>query len=155
MDLNSTMTPAEESHPAAPSEQQPDAPHVFVVGNEKGGTGKSTTSMHLIAGFLANGHKVGSIDLDARQGTLTRYIENRRDFAARNGVTLPMPDHHAILTSRAQIKAEAEAEEATAFDRTTRDLVDCDVIVIDTPGRDSHLSPAGPCPCRHPDHPDQ
>ena len=45
--------------------------HVIVVGNEKGGTGKSTTSMHLIVAFLKLGRSVASIDLDVRQGTLT------------------------------------------------------------------------------------
>ena len=143
MDFDDTMTPADDIDVPAATAGETAQPHVFVVGNEKGGTGKSTTSMHLIAGFLANGHRVGSIDLDARQGTLTRYIENRRDFAEKKGVNLAMPDHHAVLNSRAQIKADAEAEEATAFDRTIRELTDCEVIVIDTPGRDSHLSRLG------------
>lgn len=122
---------------------KPTGPHFFVIGNEKGGTGKSTTSMHLIAGFLATGFKVGSMDLDSRQGTLTRYIENRRDFAAKNDISLPMPEHHAVMESRADIKAESEAEEATTFHRTVQELNDCDVIVIDTPGRDSYLSRLG------------
>lgn len=138
------MRPDEEQSVAEPANSD-DAisPHIFVVGNEKGGTGKSTTSMHLIAGFLSNGNTVGSIDLDARQGTLTRYIENRRDYAEKNAIPLPMPDHHAVLVSRAQTKTEAQAEETTAFDRTLKELRDCEVVVIDTPGRDSHLSRLG------------
>ncbi|MBM3566952.1 MAG: ATPase, partial [Alphaproteobacteria bacterium] len=51
--------------------------HVIVLGNEKGGSGKSTTAMHLIAACLRDGRSVASIDLDARQGTLTRYLSNR------------------------------------------------------------------------------
>ncbi|RVU34264.1 ATPase [Hwanghaeella grinnelliae] len=132
---NAPQLPTEASKPAGP--------HFFVIGNEKGGTGKSTTSMHLIAGFMASGARVGSMDLDSRQGTLTRYIENRRDFAAKNGLDLTMPHHHAVLESRANIKAEAEAEEATTFHRTVQELRDCDVIIIDTPGRDSYLSRLG------------
>ena len=42
--------------------------HIIVVGNEKGGTGKSTISMHLIVNLLKDGFKVASIDLDGRQG---------------------------------------------------------------------------------------
>ncbi len=136
--------PSDDASPRLPATaSKPAGPHFFVVGNEKGGTGKSTTTMHLIAGFLANGMRVGSMDLDSRQGTLTRYIENRRDFADKHGITLAMPEHHAVLESRADIKAEAEAEEATTFHRTVQELSDCEVIVIDTPGRDSYLSRLG------------
>jgi len=137
----SNHLPTAPQLPTGPS--KPAGPHFFVVGNEKGGTGKSTTSMHLIAGFMASGVRVGSMDLDSRQGTLTRYIENRRDFAAKNGLDLNMPHHHAVMESRANIKADAEAEEATTFHRTVQELRDCEVIVIDTPGRDSYLSRLG------------
>lgn len=54
--------------------------HVIVIGNEKGGSGKSTTAMHLIVSLMKMGFKVGSLDIDARQGTLTRYVENRTAF---------------------------------------------------------------------------
>ena len=54
--------------------------HIVVVGNQKGGSGKSTTSMHLIVSLLQSGYSVGSIDLDDPQATLTRYLENRRGF---------------------------------------------------------------------------
>ena len=63
---------------------------VVVFGNEKGGTGKSTTAMHVIVGLLREGFRVGAIDLDARQGTLTRYFDNRRIFAARQAMQLTM-----------------------------------------------------------------
>ncbi len=52
-------------------------PHVVVLGNEKGGSGKSTTAMHIVVAMLRQGFTVGAIDLDARQGTLTRYLANR------------------------------------------------------------------------------
>ena len=54
--------------------------HVIVIGNEKGGSGKSTTAMHLIVALLQEGRAVASIDVDARQGTLSRYIANRKKF---------------------------------------------------------------------------
>ncbi len=145
------MTPADETNSTDRQSSEhlpiaalaPTGPHVVVVGNEKGGTGKSTTSMHLIAGFLAAGYSVGSLDLDARQGTLTRYVENRRDFADKHDISLTMPDHHAVLESTAGIKAESEAEDATMFQQTIESLKNCDVIVIDSPGRDSYLSRLG------------
>ncbi|MDR2417401.1 MAG: division plane positioning ATPase MipZ, partial [Holosporales bacterium] len=73
---------------------------VIVLGNEKGGTGKSTISVHIICAYLDAGYKVGSIDVDARQGTLTRYLENRRKTAQSSDASLPMPDHHALFPSQ-------------------------------------------------------
>jgi len=55
----------------------PGRAHVLVIGNEKGGSGKSTTALHIAVALMSDGARVSTIDLDARQGTLTRYIENR------------------------------------------------------------------------------
>jgi len=102
--------------------------HVIVFGNEKGGTGKSTAAMHVIAALLDHGLQVGSLDLDLRQGTLSRYIENRT-HANR---PLKTPDHVRVVGEG----KEAEAHFKDAFSR----LHDAeDVIVIDTPGHDTVL----------------
>ena len=58
--------------------------YVIVVGNEKGGSGKSTLSIHLAIAYLYAGYKVATIDLDGRQGTLTHYIENSIRYANDN-----------------------------------------------------------------------
>ena len=106
---------------------------VIVLGNEKGGTGKSTIAMHLVVALLRQGKSVGSIDLDARQATLSRYAENRR----RNQ-SLPQPDHRAVPPS-----GDQEAD-AAAFQKHFEELRDRhDVIVIDTPGSDHPLSRLG------------
>jgi chromosome partitioning protein len=52
-------------------------PHVIVIGNQKGGSGKSTFAMHIIVALLKAGKRVASFDLDINQQTLTRYISNR------------------------------------------------------------------------------
>ena len=52
-------------------------PHFIVFANEKGGTGKSTTAVHTAIALAASGHRVGALDLDSRQRTMTRYLENR------------------------------------------------------------------------------
>src|SRR5438552_13365682 len=57
--------------------------HVIVLGNEKGGAGKSTTAMHIAVALMSLGQRVATIDLDSRQKSLTHYIENRRHWAAR------------------------------------------------------------------------
>src|SRR5438046_1777725 len=52
-------------------------PHFIVFANEKGGTGKSTTAVHTAIALAASGHRVGALDLNSRQRTMTRYLENR------------------------------------------------------------------------------
>ncbi|MBI5166004.1 MAG: P-loop NTPase [Magnetospirillum sp.] len=109
--------------------------HIIVVGNEKGGTGKSTVSMHLIVSLLGLGLSVGSIDIDARQATLTRYITNRRNRTDAAELGLLAPDHVAVppTTHRA-------GDEARFSDTIIRMAQSHDAVVIDTPGSDHYLS---------------
>lgn len=118
-------------------------PHIVVLGNEKGGSGKSTTTMHLIVALLHDGYKVGSIDLDARQGTLSRYVENRREFARAEGLKLPLPEHRAVLRSTLDSAAAGRDDEAVRLAAALAALTDCDFVVIDTPGSDNSLSRLG------------
>lgn len=111
-------------------------PRVIVFGNEKGGTGKSTLAMHLAVALLNRGLKVATIDLDARQGTISRYVANRRLFAERSGTAVPMPEHLALNTSPHQI---IETDLGNALDHVAA----CSVVIIDTPGHDGALSQAG------------
>jgi len=115
--------------------------HIIVVGNEKGGSGKSTTSMHIATALARMGHRVGVLDLDLRQRSFGRYIENRIAFAAHEGKTLPTPiyrdlpevDHstlgpdenvldHRLSAAMAGLEAEVE------------------FILIDCPGSHTRLS---------------
>src|SRR3569832_2644286 len=100
-----------------PIRQTPQSAHVVVLGNEKGGSGKSTTALHIAVALLKAGQRVATIDLDSRQKSLTHYIENRRDWAARAGIKLELPTHYCV--ERAQgISVEAnEAEELAAISR--------------------------------------
>ena len=115
--------------------------HIIVIGNEKGGSGKTTTSMHMIVGLLRLGFKVGSMDIDARQRSLTRYIENRKMTMVNELTSLPLPAHVVIARSPFNLAAEAEADERDRFTRAlARLLVTCDFVVIDSPGSDTYLS---------------
>jgi chromosome partitioning protein len=115
--------------------------HIIVVGNEKGGSGKSTTAMHLIAGLMQAGRRVGSIDLDVRQGTLTRYIENRQRTEAAEHLGLTMPVHRRIAPSDLDSAVEARAMDGGRLVGCLEELAQhCDIIVIDTPGSDIALS---------------
>jgi chromosome partitioning protein len=112
--------------------------HVIVVGNEKGGTGKSTVSMHLIVGLLKQGLSVGSIDIDARQATLTRYIKNREARKDRDALGLALPEHVPLPPTADRAADEARLQ-STFEDLSARH----DVVVIDTPGSDHYLSRQG------------
>jgi chromosome partitioning protein len=115
-------------------------PYIIVFGNEKGGTGKSTAAMHVMIYLLRLDFKVGCIDVDARQGTLSRYIENRIRYNQTNKQRLPIPDHKALQKAEFNDIKKNEDDEKERFAQALFDLSDCDFIVIDTPGNDTYFS---------------
>ncbi|NIA69191.1 AAA family ATPase [Pelagibius litoralis] len=124
--------------------RQPEpGPYVVVVGSEKGGTGKSTTAIHLSVALMKMGFTVGTLDLDARQGSLTAFVKNRAAFAERSGQVLELPHHHVVERSNATVSEQAKAEEAQNLQNALDDLSDCDFVIIDTPGSDSSLCRLG------------
>ena len=117
-----------------------DAAHIIVLGNEKGGSGKSTTAMHVAIGLLRLGYNVGSIDLDARQGTFSRYMANRFEYSAKERLALPTPLHFPIERSRADTVVAQEEQDRDFLLMAFEELNDqVDFIVIDTPGSDTFL----------------
>lgn len=115
--------------------------HVIVVGNEKGGSGKTTTSMHLIIGLLDLGFRVGTIDVDYRQQSLTRYLDNRRKTAQLKHIDLLFPYHTVVKASPLMRVDQAEADEsARLFAAIQKSTQRDDFLVIDTPGSNTHLS---------------
>jgi chromosome partitioning protein len=114
--------------------------HVIVIGNEKGGSGKTTTAMHLIISLLEFGFKVGVIDLDSRQQSLARYLENRKKTAESKQLNLLMPEYKSVVPSTNNNRADAGKEEEENVMQAITELQALDFIVIDTPGSDSVLS---------------
>lgn len=118
--------------------------HTIVLGNEKGGSGKTTTTMHVVASMLKEGLRVGSMDLDSRQRSLTRYVENRINWSEANDVPLAVPEHCVIELSTLDSVKEQEREVRDRFEAAYAGLMSRnDVIVIDSPGADSFLSRLG------------
>jgi chromosome partitioning protein len=114
--------------------------HVIVVGNEKGGSGKSTTSMHVVVALMKAGQRVATIDLDSRQKSLTHYIEHRRAWAERTGIKLEVPTHYSIIRAAGANVDENEATEFACFAEAITAVEHChDFVVIDTPASDSYL----------------
>ena len=115
---------------------------VIVVGNEKGGAGKSTLAIHLATALLHGGAKVGLIDLDLRQQSMGHFFANRRKWLAANaGVSLPEPTVYGLAENSAAVSRLGADEKAplfeAAFEAATQE---CDFVIIDTPGGDTSLS---------------
>ncbi len=110
------------------SPRRPFGPQIIVFGNEKGGSGKSTAAVQVAIGLLRRGHAVATLDLDARQGTLSRYLANREAHG-----DLPVPPHLAIT-----LGALPAADEA-ALDAALAGFGDREFVIVDTPGSNSQL----------------
>ena len=115
--------------------------HIIVVGNEKGGSGKSTTCMHVGTALVRMGHRVGALDLDLRQRSFGRYVENRRAFLAKNELNLPSPDYRELP----EVDPATVPEGESVFDHRLSAAIAAlepvsDFIVIDCPGSHTRLS---------------
>jgi len=119
--------------------QAPSA-RVIVVGNEKGGTGKSTVAMHVAIALMKAGQRVGTIDLDSRQKTFTNYIENRHAWAQHIGRDLEIPRHIYFVENTNNPTAEDDIADGKSLLNLAEHLrSSCNYIVIDTPGRSSYV----------------
>ena len=104
--------------------------HKIIFANEKGGTGKSTTAVHVAVALAYRGHAVAALDLDPRQRTLYRYFENRSDTEQRRDITLPGARFDVF-----------EGDDVGELDARIAALSEgCDYVVVDTPGRDDPLA---------------
>jgi chromosome partitioning protein len=119
---------------------KPVSAHVIVLGNEKGGSGKSTTAMHVAVALLQAGQRVATIDLDSRQKSFTHYVENRRAWAERARIKLAVPSHYCVARGAGLRLDEVEAQEFAAFAEAVSTVENShDFVVVDTPGSDSYL----------------
>ncbi len=115
--------------------------HIIIVGNEKGGSGKSTTCMHVATALARMGYKVGALDLDTRQRSFSRYIENRAEYIRRTGTSLPMPDLGRLPNiSQSRLAPGENLSDRRLSEAITRLEAENDFIVVDCPGSHTRLS---------------
>ncbi len=115
--------------------------HIIVVGNEKGGSGKSTTCMHVATALVRMGHRVGALDLDLRQRSFGRYVENRLAYLRRTGLTLPSPNYQDMPDiDPATIPAGENAYDHRLSAAISALEPTSDFIMIDCPGSHTRLS---------------
>src|SRR5215510_10195255 len=115
-------------------QQRAQSAHVVVLGNEKGGSGKSTTAFHVAIALLKAGQRVATIDLDARQKSLTHYVENRSAWARRTGLLLELPHHIHVALGASMNIGENEVSEFEQFQKAINTVERAfDFVIIDTP----------------------
>jgi chromosome partitioning protein len=117
-------------------------PRLIVVGNEKGGAGKSTIAIHLATALLHAGSTVAVIDLDLRQLSLAHFFNNRRTWAASAKVGLPMPKPWLVDEAADLLKMPAPDAVAVFEAAGSEALQSADFLIVDTPGADTALSRA-------------
>lgn len=121
------------------SRRPPQQAHIIVIGNEKGGSGKSTVAMHVAVGLLRLGFRVATIDLDARQGTLSQYFDHRSRRALHHDLCQPL--HQSFQKSIHDSMASAKLDEAWRLgEMIGGQRLQADFIVIDCPGTDSAIA---------------
>ncbi len=117
--------------------------HIIVIGNEKGGAGKTTTAMHIAMSLLYDGFKVSTIDIDSRQRSFSNYLENRRSHIANTDLELPSPTHFIVNKSRLDSEEEAKIDERYRFiEYLNKAASKSDFVIVDSPGSDTYLSRA-------------
>ncbi|MCF6214694.1 MAG: division plane positioning ATPase MipZ [Emcibacter sp.] len=115
--------------------------YTIVVGNEKGGSGKSTSAIHIVVSLLERDYTVAIIDLDARQKSLARYVENRQAYAKQHNLKLVMPEIHVLKRAEGDSIREMDQQDTANFSSLLDELKPIfDYILIDCPGSDSFLS---------------
>jgi chromosome partitioning protein len=116
---------------------------VIVVGNEKGGAGKSTIAIHTAAALLHADARVAVLDLDLRQQSTSHFFANRRAWLDANQAVAPMPIEHPLSVDGAALAKATDEEALARFQDAFADVSErADFVLIDTPGSDTAISRA-------------
>ena len=110
---------------------------IVVVGNQKGGSGKTTIAVHIAIALMRAGVSVAAVDLDLQQKSLTRYLLNRLMWLKETGKDLPVPDLVAIADEGAF--PDASGARDRLVDMVHKVSERHQFLVIDTPGYDEQM----------------
>lgn len=107
---------------------------MIIFGNTKGGTGKSTLAVHVAIALLHKGYSVSTVDLDGKQGTFSRYLENRHLFRKGIAKDIPCPQAHLRVCADEDLSSVQEKIQDFMVSHPK------DIIIVDTAGYDSPVS---------------
>jgi chromosome partitioning protein len=112
---------------------------IIVIGNTKGGVGKSSVAILLSIALLYKGYKVALLDTDSKQGSSYKYINNRKNYISESSIDLPCPAFHLLSQEFDFLEINdniSETSEEKAFKKIIDGFVGFHFLIIDTPGND-------------------
>lgn len=108
---------------------------IFAVVNQKGGVGKTTTSVNLSAGLAAAGRRVLLVDLDPQGNATTGSGVDKRSVARTV---------YQVLLGLGEVAAIRLASDAGKYDLlpANRELAGAEIDLVDLPNREGRLKAA-------------